>query len=297
MSTERFGDSARIGLVGLGIMGAPIAQRVREKGHPVTAWNLEPERFELVRDDGVVWVDSPADVWAACDVAFVCVLGDPALEGVCLGERGFARGGKGARMLVDLSTSSPEATLRIARDFAAATGAGWVDAPMSGGPLAAREGNLTLMIGGEREACDAVMPLLSLIASNVTRMGDLGAGQTAKILNQAIVGVNYVLMAELLKTATAAGIDPALLPGALKGGMADSTIVQRIYTQMVAQDFDPPRSYARQLDKDLKSVLHFVHDLGLDLPVLETAIARYRGWAQDGNEMRDSASVSRAYGV
>lgn len=283
-----------VGLVGLGIMGAPIARRFRAMGLPVTVWNLEPERFAEVAASGAVWADSPAEVWAACEVCFTCVLGDDALESVTMGPRGYAAA-KGAKLHVDLSTSSPEATLRLADRFGAATGAGWIDAPMSGGPGAVETGGLTLMIGGAEDLCAAVRPILDVISANTTRMGALGAGQKTKILNQAIVGVNYVLMAELLATARAAGIDPALLPGCLKGGMADSTILQRIYSQQAAGDFEPPRSYARQLTKDLKAVHYFVEALGLDLPVVETAIARYRAWAEAGNEMQDGAAVSRLY--
>nr|WP_281351165.1 NAD-binding protein [Devosia marina] len=126
-------------------------------------------------------------------------------------------------------------------------------------------------------------------------MGPLGAGQKTKILNQAIVGANYILMAEILASCRAAGIDPDLLPVCLKGGLADSAILQRIYTQMSAEDFDPPRSYVRQVNKDLKSVEHFVHDLGLDLPLLDVAVRQYRRYAEAGNEMEDGASVSRLY--
>jgi 3-hydroxyisobutyrate dehydrogenase len=167
---------------------------------------------------------------------------------------------------------------------------------MSGGPAAAREGNLTLMVGGEAANVSEVRPLLSAIAANVTHMGGVGAGQIAKILNQAIVGVNYVLMAELLTTAKAASIDPDLLPQCLKGGMADSTILQRIYPQMSTNDFDPPRSYARQVNKDLISVMSFLEQLGLDMPVITTAVERYRTWAEGGNMMEDGAAVSRLYG-
>lgn len=291
---QQFDASARIGLVGLGIMGTPLAQRFLAKGMNLTVWNLEPERYDLVKDHGAVWAESPADVWAASDVTFVCVLGDHAIESVCLGDHGFAKA-DGSSVLVDFSTTSPEATVRIAPLLKTANGADWVDAPMSGGPQAALDGNLTLMIGGDEATCDNVMPLLSLVAENITRMGNLGAGQMTKILNQAIVGVNYVLMAELLATAKAAGIDPQLLPGCLKGGMADSTILQRIYTQMAAEDFDPPRSYARQLNKDLKSVENFVGDLGLDLPVIASAIQKYRAFTEAGNEMEDGASISRYY--
>lgn len=284
-----------LGLVGLGIMGAPIARRLREKGYRLTVWNLEPERFQHVRDAGAEWADSPAQVWQASDICFTCVLGDDALESVTLGERGYAKAGHGARVHVDLSTSSPEATLRLAPRLTEATGTAWVDAPMSGGPAAAEAGGLTLMVGGDQATYDSLLPIFQAMAANVTRTGELGAGQKVKILNQAIVGVNYVLMAELLAIARKAGIDPTLLPNCLKGGMADSTILQRIYTQMMANDFDPPRAYARQLSKDLKSVAHFVHELRLDLPVVESAITRYRGWADAGNQMQDGAAVSRAY--
>jgi 3-hydroxyisobutyrate dehydrogenase len=288
--------SARIGLVGLGIMGSQIVLRFLDKGYRPTVWNLEPERFDLVGDAGAVWAETPADVWSASDVVFVCVLGDHALESVCFGDQGFVRAAGGARLLVDLSTSSPAATALLAPRLGTDLDADWVDSPMSGGPAAAREGNLTLMVGGEAANVSEVRPLLSAIAANVTHMGGVGAGQIAKILNQAIVGVNYVLMAELLTTAKAASIDPDLLPQCLKGGMADSTILQRIYPQMSTNDFDPPRSYARQVNKDLISVMSFLEQLGLDMPVITTAVERYRTWAEGGNMMEDGAAVSRLYG-
>lgn len=294
-SQQSFGKTTRIGLVGLGIMGAPLVQRFRAMGVEVTVWNLEPERFEQVEPLGAKWAESPAAVWAASEVVFLCVLGDNAVESCCFGDNGFAKAESGASVLVDLSTTSPAATLELAPRLKQEANADWIDAPMSGGPQAALEGALTLMIGGDADLCDATMPLLDMTASNITRMGELGAGQKTKILNQAIVGTNYVLMAELLATAHAAGIDPALLPGCLQGGMADSTILQRIFTQMSANDFDPPRSYARQLNKDLKAVAQFVDGLELNLPVLDTAIEQYRAYAEDGNDMEDGASISRHY--
>ena len=288
--------STRIGLVGLGIMGAPMALRLRDRGFALTAWNLEPERYDVVRDAGVTWADSAADVWKASDVVIVCVLGDDALESVCFGETGFATSGGGARLLIDTSTTSPAATARLAPKLKEQLGADWIDAPMSGGPGAARDGTLTLMIGGDETACAASAPLLEAIAGNVTRMGDRGAGQVTKILNQAIVGVNYILMAELLTIARNADIDPDLLGKCLQGGMADSTILQRIFPQMAHSDFDPPRSTAKQVNKDLKSVIAFLEELGLSLPVIDTSVARYREWAEDGNLAQDGAAVSRLYG-
>lgn len=286
------GTDTRIGLVGLGLMGVPLAQRLAERGHAVVAWNLEPARYALVKDHGVAWAASPAAVRGASDLVLLCVLGDEAVESCCFGEQGFAAAG-GARVLVDLSTTSPAATGDFAPRLARA-GMEWIDAPMSGGPLAARDGTLTLMLGGDAATCAAVTPVLRAIAGNVTRIGTLGAGQRAKVLNQAIVGVNYVLMAELLAMARTAGIDPALLPKALKGGMADSTILQRVLPQMADAAFDPPRGRAAQLDKDLKSVRAVVDALGLDLPVLSAAIERYRAFAIR-HPGRDSAAIAESY--
>lgn len=281
-----------LGFVGLGIMGAPMVRRLRAQGWTVTVWNLEPERFEDVRESGAVWADSPAAVAAASDAVLVCVLGDDAIESVTLGENGLSKGGERMRAVLDTSTTSVAATRRLAEAMA---GTDWVDAPMSGGPGAAEEGKLTMMVGAEPDAFETWRPVLEDLAGNLTLMGPVGAGQTTKVINQAIVGVNYVLMAEMLALAEAADIDGKTLISCLAGGMADSTVLQRIFPQMVERDFDPPRSYARQLDKDLKSVKSFVGSLGLDLPVVATAVSRYAEYVAKGNAMRDGASVSRLY--
>ncbi|GGA50112.1 NAD(P)-dependent oxidoreductase [Pelagibacterium lentulum] len=295
MQGEGFDNNVRLGMVGLGIMGTPIVERLRDKGYALTVWNLEPERFDKVKDSGAEWAESPEEVWQSSDVVLVCVLGDDAIESVCFGPDGFARAGEGAKVLIDLSTTSPEATLKLAARLKEELGADWIDAPMSGGPQPAREGQLTLMAGGDEACFAAVEPILRDIGQNVTCMGEIGNGQKTKILNQAIVGTNYILMAELLAACRATGIDPDLLPVCLKGGLADSAMLQRIYTQMSADDFDPPRSYVRQVNKDLKAVSHFVEDLGLELPLLDAAVRQYGRYADAGNDMEDSASVSRLY--
>jgi 3-hydroxyisobutyrate dehydrogenase len=136
---------------------------------------------------------------------------------------------------------------------------------------------------------------LNDLAANFTLMGPVGAGQTAKIVNQAIVGTGYVLMAEALALAEAAGIDAAALPRCLAGGHADSNLLKKLYPQMQARDFEPPRAYARQLLKDMKAVKEFARGLGLALPVVERAVERYAEYVERGNEMQDSASIVRLY--
>lgn len=280
----------RLGLIGLGIMGAAMARRLRAEGWDVAVWNLEPERFEAVSQSGARWCETPAEVRRQSDVVMLCILGDAAIESVCVGAGGLAEG-EGARALVDFSTTSVATT----RTVAAQLGMDWLDVPMSGGPAAAEQGNLTLMAGGDPSTFAAHHELFASLATNCTHMGPLGSGQVAKIINQAVCGANYLILAEALALVERSGIDAALLPKCLQGGMADSVMLQRVYPQMQQRDFDPPRSYARQLNKDLQHVAEFADELGLDLPVLRRAIDQYAAFVSAGNETADSASVSTFY--
>jgi 3-hydroxyisobutyrate dehydrogenase len=285
-------EGPRIGFVGIGIMGAPMVRRLLAKGWQVSVWNLEPERYAHV--PGATVLDSPAAVRAASDIVIFCVLHGDAVEECCFGPHGLAQAPSGASLLVDTSTINPDRTLALAERLKRETGMGWVDAPISGGPAAAGEGQLTIMMGGAVADVARAEAVLIDLAANLTHIGPLGAGQTTKIINQAIVGVGYVLMGEVLALAEAAGIDAARVPAALAGGMADSTVLKRIYPQQQARDYDPPRGYARQLDKDLKNVLAFIKELDLDLPLVARAAARYHDFAA-GNEMVDGAAVARLY--
>lgn len=284
----------KLGFVGLGIMGAPMVRRLLSEGFEVTVWNLEPERADEVVPHGAVWAESPAAVRAACDIQIMCVLNAQAVEDCCFGENGFVTADGGADLMLDFSTVPPAKTVEIAARYKAACGAVWVDSPVSGGPGPAAEGMLTVMIGGDPADIARAKPVLDALSQNATRMGELGSGQATKTLNQAIVGTNYVLMAEVLKLAKQSGIDAALLPSALAGGMADSTILQRIYKQMQAEDFDPPKAYARQLGKDMRAVAAYVEEKGGALPVIAGAAATYLAFS-DKHPMRDAGSISQEY--
>lgn len=287
----------RLGFIGIGIMGEAMVRRLMECGHgPVTVWNLEPERLATVVPHGAIPAPTPAAVAAASDVVMLCVLHTDAVRSVVFGAEGVARSPGGAgKLLVDLSTADPDATRQMAAALRAEGGMGWVDAPVSGGPLAARAGTLAVMAGGAEEDVAAALPLLRALAANVTRMGEVGAGQTTKVINQAIVGTGFVLMAEALALAEAAGIDAAALPGCLAGGFADSELLRRIWPQMQARRFDPPAGYARQLLKDMKAVQAFAEGLGAELPVVAAATARYAEFVSNGNGMADSAAILRLY--
>lgn len=285
----------RIGFIGVGIMGEAMVRRLLDLGFPVTVWNLEPERLDTVVPHGAVAAESPKAVAAASDIVMLCVLHTQAVERCVFAEDGVAAAGRGPSLLIDFSTADPEGTRQVAAKLKALTGTGWVDAPVSGGPQLARTGGMTVMAGGSEADFAQAEPILRQMAGNLTLMGPVGAGQTTKIINQAIVGTGYVVMAEALMLAEAAGIDAARLPQCLAGGHADSSLLQRLYPQMQQRAFEPPASYARQLLKDLKAVSVFARDLGLDLNVIEQGVRRYTDYVALGHEMSDSAAVVKLY--
>ena len=288
-------DRPKLGFVGIGLMGEAMTRRLLDRGYEVTVWNLEPERLDTVVPHGARAAASPAAVTAACDVVLMCVLHTAAIEACAFEPEGIATSARPDKILVDLSTADPAATRGLAARLKQETGMGWVDAPVSGGPPAARDGTMTVMAGGAPEDIARIRPLMADMAANFTHMGPSGAGQTTKMINQAIVGTGYVLMAEALVLAERAGIDATLLPQCLAGGHADSNLLRKLYPQMQTRDFEPPRSYARQLLKDMKAVKEFAHGLDLTLPVVESAAERYAAYVEQGNEMADSASVVRLY--
>jgi 3-hydroxyisobutyrate dehydrogenase len=285
----------RLGFIGIGLMGEAMTRNLLDRGYQVTVWNLEPERLDTVVPHGARPAASPAAVTEASDIVLTCVLHTAAVESCVFGQEGVAKAARTEKLLIDLSTADPAATRDMAARLRRETGMGWVDAPVSGGPPAAREGAMTVMAGGAPEDIEHIRPLMADMAGNFTHMGPSGAGQTTKMINQAIVGTGYVLMAEALILAERSGIDAARLPQCLAGGHADSSLLQRLYPQMQARDFEPPRSYARQLLKDMKAVKAFAHDLDLQLAVVEKAAEQYETFVRKGNEMSDSASVVRLY--
>lgn len=290
MSTKQ-----KIGFIGIGLMGEAMTRRLLDRGYPVTVWNREPTRLDRVVPFGAVAAPSPAAAAAASDLVLTCVLNAEAVEACVFGPGGVAETARASQVLIDLSTCDPAATRDMAARLKRDTGMAWVDAPVSGGPLAARDGTMTVMAGGDEADIAAIKPLMDDMAGNFTHMGPVGAGQTTKIINQAIVGTGFVLMAEALVLAEAAGIDAARMPDCLAGGLADSALLRRLYPMMQKRDFEPPRAYARQLLKDMKAVKAFAHGLGFDLPVVEAATAQYVDFVDRGNAMRESAAIVELY--
>lgn len=286
----------KLGFIGIGLMGEAMTRRLLERGWTVTVWNLEPERLDLVTPHGAVAARSPAEVVAACDIVLTCVLDGKAVASCVFGDAGIASAAEaGGKLLIDLSTIDPGLTRDLASRAATEAGLAWVDAPVSGGPAASRDGSLTIMAGGAPGDMSRAEAVLAELGSNVTHMGPVGAGQTAKIINQAIVGTGYVLMTEAALLAKAAGIDAARLPECLAGGFADSVLLRKLYPRIQRREFEPPLAYARQLLKDLHAVSAFAREHECELPLVEAARARYAAFVDGGHALSDPASLIQLY--
>ncbi|MFQ3622835.1 MAG: NAD(P)-dependent oxidoreductase [Acetobacteraceae bacterium] len=285
----------RVGWIGVGLLGEAMVERLLARGREVVAWNREPDSLARVAAKGAEPASSPAEVGRLADVVCLCVLDTAAVESVVFGPEGVLQGPPRARILVDHSTAMPEPTVRMAARLAEEAGMAWVDAPVSGGPGFAREGRLTLMVGGADEAVAAVQPLFGDLAANATHLGAPGAGQMAKVVNQAICGIGYVMLAEAVRLAEAAGLDTKRIPAALAGGHADGVLLRYAFPKMAARDFDPPSSLVRQMLKDLRNVEAEARRLDLSLPMLEAAATRFQAYCDAGGALRETASVIRLY--
>jgi 3-hydroxyisobutyrate dehydrogenase len=277
---------ARVGLVGLGIMGGGMAHNILRAGFPLTVHNRTRVRAELFAAEGATVADSPADVAAASDIVVVCVSDTPDVEQVVLGAGGVLDGAAPGTLVVDTSTIAPAATRSIAAALAERD-VRFVDAPVSGGSEGARHGTLSIMVGGAADDVERARPVLEAVGRTITHVGPVGAGQTCKLVNQVLVVVNMLAVSEALLLASAGGLDPGTAIEAVQGGAAGSWMLANRGPQVVARDWRPGFTIDLQ-QKDLRLVLEAADELGV--PVLATAAVHQlyrtlqaRGLGGEGN--------------
>jgi 3-hydroxyisobutyrate dehydrogenase-like beta-hydroxyacid dehydrogenase len=285
---------ASIGYIGVGLMGLPMTKRLLSLGYAVRAYDIDPERVAAAREAGAVAASSPADAVRGAALVLLNLPSTAAVETAVFGENGVASELRPPQQVIDFSTIPVEKCRAFARRLREMTGAGWIDAPVSGGPPASGSGTLTVMAGGDAAEIERTRPLIADVAGRFTHMGPSGAGLAAKMLNQLIVGCGHAVMAEAVVLAEAAGIDPARLPECLAGGLADSTLLQRLYPRMVARDF-APQGYVRQLLKDLEMVNEFAGALKAPTPMMGEALSLYRMLAHLGHTELDTAALLKLY--
>jgi len=284
----------RLGYIGVGLMGGPMVARLAALGYPVAVHDLDPDRIAAAARAGATVADSPKAAVAEADLILLNLPSQAAVESVVFGRNGLAPSLSASRLIVDFSTVAPSFCRQIAGRVAEATGAAWVDAPVSGGPGAAGDGSLTIMAGGSADAIARVRPLMADVGRQFTHVGETGMGSVAKAIAQLVVATNYAVLAEAVHLAEAAGMDAALLPECVKYGHADGVLMQQLYPRIAAHDF-APRAYARQLLKDLEMVQELAADAGAATPMSGQATQLFRLLIAAGHGGIDGTGVYRLY--
>jgi 3-hydroxyisobutyrate dehydrogenase len=269
-------ETEKLGYLGLGLMGLPMAGRLLNAGHEVTVWNRSTEKAAALIKAGARLAGSRRDVAIAASIVFMCVTDAHAVEEVVFGSEGLAAAPGIGKLVVDFSSIHPDAARAIAARLKAANGMGWIDAPVSGGTKGAEEGTLAVMAGGDAADIERVRPYILTMARRFTRMGPIGAGQTTKLCNQIIAGCAMTVLAEATRLAVNAGIDAGRLPEALAGGFADSIPLQLFVPRMVQGIHSPPLGHIATILKDLDTVVEVARDTSSPVPMTALAAQLFR---------------------
>ena len=266
-------NKSRIGFIGLGTMGRHMAANLIKSGFQLSVYDVVPEAAQRIVDLGAVQANSVKQVGDQSDVVVLMLPNTPDVESVIYGPEGLLKNPPAGRLIIDMSTISPVAERQFNTDFAAAQIA-FVDAPVSGGPIGAQTASLTIMAGGEPEAFERAKPVLDAMGTTVTHVGQSGAGQTLKLCNQLICGINIQAICEALALARASGIDLALLRKVLMAGSAGSWMLDKLAPSMIDRDTKAGFRIDLML-KDLKLVQELASDLAVPLPATALVTTQY----------------------
>lgn len=279
----------RIGYIGLGIMGKSMARNILKKGFNMVVYNRSQAAVQELVGDGAAAAGSPAEVASQVDVVFTNLPDSPDVEKVVLGENGIIHGAHPGLIFVDNSTIKPATARKIAGRLAE-VGVQSLDAPVSGGDIGARNGTLTIMVGGPADALEKVMPVFLAVGKSVTHVGDSGAGQIAKAANQIMVAAQMVAMGELLVFAQKAGADPRKVVDAIKGGAAQCWTLDVKPPRLFSGNRQPGFKAAMQL-KDMKIIQDTAAEYGIVLPSATLDTQLYEAMQQNGMGLMDNSAV------
>jgi len=284
----------RVGCIGAGVLGAAIMQRLIDTGFAPVVWNRDPAKLVPLVKAGAVQAANPGELTRASAMVITCVSDGNALEAVVFGDHGVASAATADKILVDMSTCSSAQTQQMAARLASARGMAWLDAPISGGAPAAREGRMAIMVGGEPAVFERARPLWDALAARATLMGPSGAGQSTKMINQVLVACGLAVLAEACAFAERAGIDAARIPSALAGGRADSKQLQEMFPKMVKSDFSITGRASLML-KDLELIHDLARHVGAPMPITAGVTETFRKMVSDGWGERDNSEMVRMY--
>ena len=282
----------KIGLIGLGIMGKPMAKNLLKAGYELVVNDRNQASIDEVVAAGATYA-TQAEIGESCDVVLTMLPNSPQVKEVILGDDGVAAHMKAGSTFIDMSSINPVASKEIAAVLEA-KGIDMLDAPVSGGEPKAIDGTLSFMVGGKQEVFDKFKDLLGAMGASVVRCGDVGAGNTTKLANQIIVACNIQALAEALTLAQKAGVDPELVFQAIRGGLAGSTVMEAKAPMMIAGNDKPGFKIDLHI-KDLNNALDCAHTVGSPLP-MTAAVQEVMQWLHNnGCGQNDHSAIAKYY--
>ncbi|MDC7240100.1 MAG: 2-hydroxy-3-oxopropionate reductase [Spirochaetales bacterium] len=283
----------KIGFIGLGIMGRPMAKNLIKAGHDLVVLDMNKAAVEELTAAGASSASTPAEVAGQTDLIITMLPNSPHVKTVALGENGLIESAASGKTLIDMSSIAPGASQEVEAALAA-KGMEMLDAPVSGGEPKAIDGTIAVMVGGKKEVFDKYKDVLDAMAGSVVYVGKIGAGNTTKLCNQVVVALNIAAVSEAMVLAKKAGVDPDLVYQAIRGGLAGSTVMDAKAPMMMDRNFKPGFRIDLHI-KDMTNALETSRAVGVPLPLAAQAMEIMQAIKQDGCGVEDHSSIVKFY--
>ncbi|MCI8664155.1 MAG: 2-hydroxy-3-oxopropionate reductase [Hungatella sp.] len=283
----------KVGFIGLGIMGRPMSKNLVKAGHELVVFDFNKEAVADLVSCGAKAAANGREVAQECDVVITMVPNSPHVRAAVLGENGVAEGAHEGSVVIDMSSIDPTESKAIGAELAK-MGIDMLDAPVSGGEPKAIDGTLSVMVGGKKELFDKYYDLLMVMAGSVVYVGELGAGNVAKLANQIVVAVNIAAVSEALTFAKKAGADPELVYKAIRGGLAGSTVMDAKAPMMLDRNFKPGFRIELHI-KDLNNALNAAHAISSPVPLTAQLMEIMQFLKSEGFDKEDHSSIVKYY--
>ncbi|NCU17101.1 NAD(P)-dependent oxidoreductase [Pallidibacillus pasinlerensis] len=288
-------DKPSIGFIGLGVMGKSMAGHILKAGYPLYVYNRTKAKADELVEKGAIWADSPKEVAEQAKIVFTIVGFPQDVEETYLGENGLITHGKEGTYFVDMTTSSPSLAKKLYEE-GKKKGIFVLDAPVSGGDIGAREARLAIMVGGDKDAFDYVLPLFEVMGKNITYLGEAGAGQHTKMANQVAIASGMIGVCEALVYAKKAGLDVQKVVDTISTGAAASFSLSSYAPRILKEDYTPG-FFIKHFIKDMTIALNEAEKMGIDLPGLALAKEMYEKLAAQGEENSGTQALYKYWDV
>ncbi len=283
----------KVGFVGLGIMGKPMAKNILKAGYELVVYTLEKEVIEEMIGEGAIGVENSREVAEQSDVVITMLPNSPQVETVLFSPGGLAEGLTEGKAVIDMSSINPVASKEFAAKLSV-QGVEFLDAPVSGGEPKAIDGTISVMVGGKQEVFDKYYDLMMTMAGSVVRVGEVGAGNTTKLANQVIVALNIAAVSEAMILAKKADVDPELVYEAIRGGLAGSTVMDAKVPMMIEGNYEPGFRIGLHI-KDLQNALDTSHEINAALPLTASVMEIMQALKADGLDVKDHSAIVKYY--